>query len=49
MQHVETLKHHKRKITLLRSKVLPIFLYVAIVYVPDTVLKHINDLFCYFV
>ena len=36
----------KGKITLLISKALPIFLYVAtILYVPDTVIKQIKDLF----
>ena len=40
----------KGKITLLRSKVLPIFLYVAtIVYVPDAIIKQISNLFFDFV
>ena len=40
----------KGKITLLTSKVLSIFLYVAaIVYVPDTIIKQITNLFFDFV
>ena len=36
----------KGKITLLRSKVVPVFLYVAIiVYVPENIIKQIDDLF----
>ena len=36
----------KGKITFLGSKVVPVFLYVAIiVYVPDTIIKQIDDLF----
>ena len=39
----------KGKITLLRSKVGPVFLYVAtIVYVPDNIIKQIDDLFFFY-
>ena len=40
----------KGKITLLRSKVVPVFLYVAtIVYVPENIIKQIDDLFFDFI
>ena len=40
----------KGKIALLRSKVMPVFLYVAtIVYVPENIIKHVDDLFFDFI
>ena len=40
----------KGKITLLRSKVVPVFLYVAtIVYVPENIIKQVDDLFFDFI